>query len=99
MEIIKYRSVNKGTLVGKLDLKIPKWGNFIIRDITFFQQDNKKWITFPSQQFEVEGQKKYKSYNLFEEASTMKLFQAQVLKALDEYFKKNNDGDSNQLLF
>jgi len=91
VEILKYNLVNKGTLVGKLNIKLPKWGNCIIKEICYFEKEGKKWISFPNFQCEVNGEKKYMPYISFEKSETMKSFQDVVLKALAEYLEKNND--------
>ncbi len=89
MEIIKFVSVNKGTFVCEIDLKIPKWGSFIIRKIKVFEKEGGRWIVLPSQEYEKDGKKQFYAYNLFEERKTFDLFQEQVFKAFDEYIEKN----------
>ncbi len=96
IEIVKYTVLNKGALIGTFSIRVPKWGGFIIQDMAHFQQDTKKWITFPSKQYESEGKKKYMPYNRFEDSKTMDLFQGQVFKALEEYFKKNANTEKQE---
>jgi len=92
IEVIKYHKINGSTfMMGKFSLKIPKWGNFIIHDMSYFQKGHQRWVSFPSKQFEKDGEKKYMPYNKFEDDKTLKAFQEQVLKALDEYFKLNGN--------
>lgn len=91
IDITQYKQVGKGCLIGKFSIRVQKWGGFIIRDMAYFQQGHKRWIGFPCRQFEVEGEKKYISFNSFEDGKTGKLFQDEVLKSLDEYFKKNTE--------
>lgn len=91
IEISKYTQIGKGSLVGRFNIRIQKWGGFVIREMTYFQKGHQRWVSFPSKQFEVEGEKKYMHYNLFEEPSMQAAFQEKVLKALDEFFKKNNE--------
>lgn len=85
IEITKYKAVEKGTLVAFLDIKIQKWGNFFIRDITYFIKGDMRWISFPSQQYKKDDTTKYKPYNGFEEDSIQKKFQEKVMEAIDEY--------------
>lgn len=94
IEILKYTQIGKGSLVGKFNVKIPKWGGFIIRDMTYFQKGHQRWVGFPSKQFEVEGEKKYMQYVLFDEPTMQAGFQEKVIKALDEFFKKNNEASA-----
>ncbi len=89
MLIIKYHHIGKGKLQGTFSLQIPKWGNFIIKDMSYFVDGNRKWVNFPSKQFEVNGEKKYMPYNSFEDISTTKNFQDQCIKILEEYLMNN----------
>lgn len=89
IEVIKYKPVNKNALVGILDIKIPKWGNFIIRDISYFQKGNQRWVSMPARAYEKDGEKKYYVYNLFEDINVMKKFQENIIEALGIYFRKN----------
>jgi hypothetical protein len=90
IEIQSYKEVNKNSLTGTFSIKIPKWGNFIIKDLCYFKKNTQRWISFPSRTYEVDGQKKYHPYALFEDAQMMKSFQEKVLQALDEYILKNS---------
>ena len=88
IEITKYAPIQKGALLARFDIVIPKWGDFIIRDIVLFQKDGKRWISLPNRQFEVNGEKKYFNYMGFKEPNMMQSFQNEVMKALDAYCKK-----------
>lgn len=85
MEIVKFREMQKGTLLGFFSLKLPKWGNLIINDLSLFSKNGHRWISFPARQYESNGEKKYASYLIFEEKETMVKFQDEVLKALDKH--------------
>jgi len=89
IEITKYTRIGKGSIVGKFDIIIPKWGGFYIRDMILFQKGNAKWIGFPSKQYESEGQKKYFNYNGFKENTMLDAFQSQVMKALETHSKND----------
>lgn len=89
MEIKNYKAINKNTLIANFSLLIPKWGNFIIREIAYFKKDNKRWISFPCRIYEKDGEKKYFPYMAFGEDSTFKTFQEKVLALLDEFLAKN----------
>lgn len=91
IEITRYTQIGKGSLVGRFNIKIEKWGGFVIRDMTYFQKAHQRWIAFPSKQFEIDGEKKYMHYNLFEDPKNQAAFQEKVLRALDEFFSKNNE--------
>lgn len=90
IQVIKYKAINKNTLQAMIDIKVPKWGNFIIRDISYFKRSDQRWVSMPSRQYEKDGEKKYYSYNMFEDLATMKQFQEKIMEALDEYVLKEN---------
>ena len=94
MEITQYKAINKGSLLGVFSLKLPKWGNLVIHDISSFQKDNQRWISFPSKIYEKDGKKQYFSYIRFEDQKTMQSFQEKVLEALDSYLKTHEPVES-----
>lgn len=89
MEIMKYKPVGKGSLVATFNLKIPKWGNFIINEMKYFNKNGQRWIAFPSKEYEKEGEKKYYHLNNFEAPEMQEKFRDQVIKAIDDYLIKN----------
>lgn len=91
IEISKYTPINKGAILGKFDIVVPKWGGFYIREILLMQKGQARWISLPSKQYESEGEKKFYSLNGFQEDKILKSFQEQVMKALDGYFKLNGN--------
>lgn len=90
IEITHFKPVNKGYVVGTFSIRVPKWGNFCIRELTYFKKNENRWISFPSRQYEKNGEKKYFSFCAFEEPAINKSFQDKLLKCLDEYISKNN---------
>jgi hypothetical protein len=89
IEITKYTSMGKGLILGKFDIVVPKWGGFYIREILLMQKGSARWISLPSKSYESEGEKKFYSYNGFKEDKMLRSFQEQVMKSLDEYFKRS----------
>jgi hypothetical protein len=87
MEITKYKEINKNSLQGTFTLKIPKWGDFLIHEMTYFKKDSNRWVSFPSRGYEKDGEKKYYSYCFFEDPAVLKSFSNKVLAALDIYFE------------
>jgi DNA-binding cell septation regulator SpoVG len=87
IEILKYKVVNKGTIAGILNVKIPKWGNFIINEIILFKKDNNMWLSFPSRKYEKEGSLRYFPFMRFEHDDMRKAFQNSVLEALEQHLK------------
>lgn len=68
IEILNYEPVQKKSIIGFVDIKLPKWNNLIIRRIMHIQgQDGKKWFKFPSFSKEKpDGTKEYFCYFEFE---------------------------------
>jgi hypothetical protein len=91
MEITHYKPINHKLLQGTFTLKIPKWGNLLINEISYFKNDitNQRWINFPSKKYEKDGKTKYFKYLYFEDQSISEAFQDKVMKALDLFFEKN----------
>jgi hypothetical protein len=87
IEITKYNPVGKGKLQGTFSIRMPKWGKFYIKKMSYFVDGNKRWVNFPQETYEKDGEKKYSAYAGFEEADMTKCFQEQCLLALDEYLK------------
>jgi len=90
LEIQNYKHLGKGYLQGTCDIKIPLWGNFIIYGISIFEKDGKKWISFPSREYEKEGQKKWFQHCRFESENMSEAFRNEFFKELDKYQKANN---------
>jgi DNA-binding cell septation regulator SpoVG len=87
IEVIHFKKVEKNTLKGFISVKVPKWGDFVISDILYFQKDAQRWISFPSKTVEKDGEKKFYPYNHFKNSANMKLFQEKVFEALDKYLE------------
>lgn len=88
IEILSFRPHHKGNLIGFVNIKIPKWGNFIIKDISLFEKNEGRWLNFPSRSYEENGEKKYSYYNCFEDQTMKSNFDHEVFKALDLYLQK-----------
>jgi len=96
IEIIKFQSVQKGTLQAQVDIKLEKWGNFIIRKIKVFEKETNRWISFPSEEFVKDDKKQFYSLCTFEKSSTMDLFHKKFFESYDKYLidlqeSKHND--------
>lgn len=94
MEILRYRAINKGAVVGSFDVRIPKWG-VIINDCTLFEKDGRRWISFPSKPYESEGQKKYFPMIQFVQKDHMAKFTEAVMPLLYEAMKKEQAPEPN----
>lgn len=90
IEITNFKLLNKGSLIAQFSVKMMKWGGLQIREITLFNNGNKKWLNMPSRQYEDgEGKKKYFPYLAYEERSIDDKFKAAIMAAVEEYMAKN----------
>ncbi len=85
MEIIKFKPIDKGFLKAEIDVKLPKWGNFIIRKIKVFEKDGGKWLSFPSEEYEKDGKKQYYQLCLFEDKAMLEMFHKHFFMAFEKY--------------
>lgn len=88
IEILGYKEINKGSIVGQINIKVTKWQLSLYR-LMIFQKNNAKWIAFPSEKYEEDGKTKYFSLLRFDTKETHDNFQKAVFKALDEWKLKN----------
>jgi|SRR5271157_2500486 len=84
-EILNYRPINKNALMGTFDVKVPKWGNFLIKRMSYFKKDNNRWINFPQESYEKDGKKKYFSLNGFEDTDVQAKFLDELKKSLENH--------------
>jgi len=89
IEITHYKPIANSTKQATFSIKIPKWGNFLIRELSLFQKGSQRWISFPSRTYEADGKKKYFSFNSFEDQKMMHAFQEKIMEALDKHIQAN----------
>lgn len=89
MEIIDFKSINKGSVIAKFTLKIHKWGDFLIKEMAYFKKDTSSWIQFPTRQYEKDGQKKYFHLCGFSDPEMLKSFQGKVIELLEKYIQEH----------
>jgi hypothetical protein len=85
MRVLEYKQINKGALVGSMSMQFEEWGGLIIRDITLFQKDGKRWLSFPSRAYEKDGKTEYFQYVRFEDKIKHEAWQQKALKALQDF--------------
>ena len=84
IECIRYKPINKGTLLGYVDLHIFKTG-LEIYDCSFHQKEGRRWINFPSREYTDEkGEKKYFSVVRFRDKSLMEEFSKAAKEAIEK---------------
>jgi len=89
IEILSFKRINAGCLVGSFNMYVPKMGLEINNCNVFQKNTGERWITFPSREYETEGQKKYFPYLRFREKEHMEIFTKVVFESLDKYFSEN----------
>lgn len=85
MKVLEYKQINKGSLLGSMSMQFEEWGGLIIRDITLFQKDGRRWLSFPSRAYEKEGKTEYFQYVRFEDKVKHEEWQQKALRALQDY--------------
>lgn len=85
IEIIKFQPIQKGFLISQVDIKLKKWGNFIIRKVKIFEKDDKRWLSFPSEEYEKEGKKQYYFLCCFEDKGMTDAFHKLFFESYDKY--------------
>lgn len=85
IEIVKFTSVDKKALRGLVTVKVPKWGNFIIRDLSYFESGPRRWVSWPTKGEQVDGVIKYTPTCQFESSEISSAFLKQVLDELTNY--------------
>ncbi len=82
IECIKYKPVNKGSLLGFADLYMTETGLEIF-GCGVFQKENRRWVTMPSNEnIGPNGLKRYFAHLRFRERSQMDDFSCQAMMAI-----------------
>ncbi len=94
VEIIKYKPLGKNTLVGYVDIFIPKSG-MEIYGCSYHRKGQQEWISFPSKEYtDKEGQKKYAPYVRFRERNHQDAFGREVIAAIKAFEEKTSQDGS-----
>lgn len=82
MQIVKYKSIDKGCLKASFQIYMPEWSPGItIRDCKLFQKGSDQWVQLPARQYEMDGQTKNYDFLFFDEGGKTP-FQEKVLSLL-----------------
>jgi len=95
MKINNFKKIDKGALVARLELEFEEWG-LTIRDCLILKGKNGMWVSFPSKQYESEGEKKYFNLVIFTKEK-QKAINERVLLQLKE--ELNTGPSINDVLF
>lgn len=87
IECLKYNVVDKGSLVGFVNIYVPRWG-LEINGLAIFTKNGNRWINFPSKEYLHDGVKKYFPYIRFHDENHKTLFELEVFEAIDIYCNK-----------
>jgi len=89
-----YKQVGKGVVLGYASIFVEKWGVEIF-NITVFQKDGKRWISFPTREYEDEdGKKKYIPHIRFKNSVHMDLFTTKALAYIEKHCGEHPRSDS-----
>ena len=80
IEIVRYKMINKNSVLALATIKVPEWGNLLIDNMTLFFKPPNKWISFPSRK---DDKGKYWEYMRFESHQDKKDFGHEVFKAFE----------------
>ena len=98
VEILEFRPVSKGYLLGFVTVKLLTMG-MEIRDIALFEKGGGKWVNLPRKEYQKrDGTKGWTELMRFTERSTHEKFQQEVLDALETHLgndKKEKEDDSS----
>lgn len=84
IECMKYKSVNKGSLLGYADLYLPKVG-IEIYGCSLHQKDGRRWVNLPSKEYtDGNGEKKYAPIVKFPNKFHMDEFAKQAKEAIEK---------------
>lgn len=84
IECLKYKPINKGTLLGYADLFAPKMGLEIF-GVALHQKDGRRWVNMPSREYvDDKGEKKFISVIRFPNKVHMEEFTRQAKEAIEK---------------
>jgi len=89
MKIHNFKKINKGNLIAKLEIEFENWG-LTIRDCMILKGKNGLWVSFPSRQYEAEGQKKYFNLIIFDKEKHKQINET-VLQMLKNELEPSNN--------
>lgn len=81
MDILNYKEIKKGCLIGRFDVKISEWG-LTIRGCSYFEKEGKRWLGMPGEQYQSkDGQTKNFDRVVFDKG-TRERFEASCLEKI-----------------
>ena len=93
IECLKYKAVNKGSLLGFADFFVPKMG-LEVYGCQLFQKDGRRWIQLPQKEYtDNAGEKKYLSIVRFRERNINDAFSKACVDAIEKWCAANQKQD------
>ena len=96
MDIIRFKKLNKGALVGVADVYLPH-NKMEIYGLTLWNKAGKTWVNFPATPFQDDkGETKYAPHVRIRNTTYNRAFHDAFMKALHEHEAKNQNPPSEQ---
>lgn len=90
IKILNYRPMNKGHLVGYLDVEIEPW-KLEVRDLTVWNKDGRAWVNMPAKKYtKDDGSQGFSEVVRFVDSEYKENFRKAVLAALHDHCKKED---------
>jgi hypothetical protein len=83
MEIVDFKPMAQGVCRARFTVKMGEWRGLLIRDVSLFESNGKRWLGMPSRQYETEGKKRYWPYVAFEDKEVEAAFKAKVMQLVE----------------
>ena len=87
VEVLDFKSYEKNTLRGFLDIMLPAIGMKII-GCTLHEKGESRWIGLPGRPYEENGEKKWAAILDFTDKDARAAFQKAALAAVDAYLRE-----------
>lgn len=95
IECLKFKAVEKGSLIGFADFFIPKTG-MELYGCTMHSKNGGKWVNLPAKEYEINGERKFSSVARFRERSHQDAFSKQAIEAIERWIEKNPSEDTSR---
>jgi len=92
IEILNYKKLEKGSLLGFVDFYVPKMGLEIFGS-SIHQKDGRRWLNLPSKEYKDKdtSETKWSSVIRFREREHQNAFSKAVLDSLNAWIVKNSN--------
>ena len=99
IECTKFKEYENGFLKGFADFYIDKWG-VEINGCPVFEKDGREWINLPAKEYQNEaGEKKFASFMRFRDDELKKVFNENMLIALNKFKESGGEASFQQETF